>query len=44
MNLTFHPNSQKEEKTKPKARTKKKVIKTRAETSETGNKNNTDIR
>ena len=43
MNLTFHPNSVKEEQTKPKARTKKKVIKTRAETNEIGNKNNTKI-
>lgn len=43
MNLTFHPNSLKEEQTKPKATTKKKIIKTRTETNEIGNQNNTEI-
>ena len=44
MNLTFHPNSLKEEQTKPKATTKKKIIKTRAETNEIGNQNSTEIK
>ena len=32
------------EQTKPKATTKKKIIKTRAETNEIGNQNNTEIK
>ena len=43
MNLTFHPNSLKEDQTKPKDTTKKKIIKTRTETNEIGNQNNTEI-